>query len=74
MSPSQCTVHKHLGNIYRKFDVAGRAEAVVVARKAGLLGDEPESVADPVAEQPADDVPDLDVVGTAEQELAASRR
>jgi len=74
MSPSQFTVHKHLGNIYRKFDVAGRAEPVVIARNAGLLGDEPESVADPVAEPSADDVPDLDVVGTAEQELAASKR
>ena len=45
-----------------------------VARKAGLLGDEPVSVADPVAEQSTDDVPDLDVVGTAEEELAASKR
>ena len=60
----------HRTHICRKFDVAGRAEAVVIAGQAGLLGGERASVADLVAEPSADDVSDLDVVGTAEQELA----
>lgn len=77
MSFSQFTVHKHLGNTCRNTE---SSTSLVVPRRLwwrgrqALLGDKPESVADPVAEQSADDVPDLDVVGTAEQELAASKR
>jgi hypothetical protein len=77
VSLSECTIHKHLGKIYRNTE---SSTSPVVPRRLwwrgrpGLFGDEPESVADPVAEPSPDDVPDLDVVGTAEQELAASRR
>ena len=41
LSLSPRTVHKHLGNIYRKLGVHDRLVAVGVARANGLLPEEP---------------------------------
>ncbi|QLQ17350.1 MAG: response regulator transcription factor [Micropruina sp.] len=40
LSLSPRTVHKHLGNIYRKLGVHDRLVAVSLARLHGMLGDE----------------------------------
>lgn len=42
------TVHKHLGNIYRKLGVHDRLVAVSIARLQGLLEDHPTSALSPV--------------------------
>ncbi len=40
LSLSPRTIHKHLGNIYRKFGVHDRLVAVSIARESGLLASE----------------------------------
>ncbi|MBK8445604.1 MAG: response regulator transcription factor [Micropruina sp.] len=45
------TVHKHLGNIYRKLGVHDRLVAVSLARLQGLVNNYPRSVASPAREQ-----------------------
>ena len=45
------TVHKHLGNIYRKLGVHDRLVAVSLARLQGLVDTYPQSPTSPVREQ-----------------------